>query len=230
MKSEKKPWRPSPAIIALMTAVILIAGTMLIGWLNARRYRVNARVEIAEPITVTESPLPSASATGTALPEGEVARMAERIREATGMLMGLTVLAITEQMNHRTPASVDSLLRIMIERNLLPPNVTPTATKGTLISARATIYPRYRLQPLGIEIVSVGREHLDGPPIIARLDTRGGENSGAVLLVAKKTVGTTLLDAFASFTEIAAANWSIEPLRERSFNPGEIEQLNQWVR
>ena len=230
MKTEKKPWRPSPAIIALMTAFIMIAGTMLIGWLNARRYRVNARVEIAEPINAAESLLPPASATATTLPDGEVARMAERIRESAALLMGLSILTVTEQMNHRVPTNADSLLKLMVERNLLPPNVRQTSAKDILLSIRATIYLRYRLDPLGIEIISIGRESIDGPPTIARLDARGGDNSGAILLISKKTESSLLPKAFAPLTEINTADWSIEPLRERSFNPGEIDQLNQWVR
>lgn len=230
MNSEKKLRRLSPAIIALATAVIVIAGTLLIGWFNARRYRVNARVEIAAPVAANEATASPASPIAAVVPDGEVARLAARIREATGLLMGLTVLAVTEQMNHHTPATADALLQLMAQRNLFPPGVTETATKGALTSERAALYLRYRTQPLGIEVVSVGRERLDGPAVIARLDARGDDHSGAMLLIARSATGITLPEAFKPLPEIAALGWSVEALRERSFAPEEIHQLNEWVR
>jgi hypothetical protein len=226
MKSEKKRWRPSPALVTLTTALVVIAVTMLLGWFNARRYRVNARVEIAEPVTSPENSASPASTIASTLPDGEVARTAERIREATGLLMGLTVLAVTEQMSDRIPTKVEALLNLMAERDLLSPGVNQTLIKGALTSDRATIYVRYRSVPFGVEVVSVGREKIDGPAVIARLVTGGADDSGAALFVAKKIEGVTAPRPFASLTEIAALNWSVESLRERSFNPQEIDQLN----
>src|SRR5262249_28740262 len=68
-----------------------------------------------------------------------------------------SVVSVTEQMNHRAPASVDSLVKMMAERNLLPPNVNLSSTKGVLVSTHATIYLRYRIEPVGIEVVSAER-------------------------------------------------------------------------
>lgn len=230
MKQEKKRWRPSPAIIVVTTALIVIAGTMLIGWLSARRYRVNARVEIADPIAATAESTAPASINPANLPDGEVARLATRIREATGLLMGLTLLAVTEQMNNRSLADVDVLIERMAERGLLPPGIERTTMKGTLASAHASLHVRFRRLPFGIEVVSLGRDPLDGPAVIVRLAATGDDQSGAILLVAKKRDGAPIPQAFAPLTDVAALNWSIEPLREGSFSPEEIHQLNQWAR
>src|SRR2546422_10006485 len=99
MKREKRRWRPSPALVVITTAIVVIAGTLLIGWLSARRYRVTARVEIADPEPLPEQLISQAPAPGAFLTDGEVARTAARIREADGLLMGLTVLSVSEQMN-----------------------------------------------------------------------------------------------------------------------------------
>jgi hypothetical protein len=228
VRTEKKFWRPSPAVITLTTAVAVIAMTMLIGWLNARRYRVNARVEIGGPIAVNEEPT-SLAPTTSLPPDGEVARLAERIREATGLLMGLTVLAVTEQMNNRSLANTDGLIALMSQHRLFPPQVNTTSTKGVLASSRATICLRYRAQPLGIEIVSVGRNALDGPAVIVRMDASGTDDSGAVLLVAKRRENVALPEAFTPLSKMTSLNWSIEPLRERSFDPQEVDQLHRWT-
>ncbi|MGE0128984.1 MAG: hypothetical protein AB7U82_12970 [Blastocatellales bacterium] len=230
MKIGKKHWRPSPPLIVIATAVIVITGMLLAGWLNARSYRTKARVEIADPVTEASAPTLSTTTKTSGLPDGEVARMALRIREATGVLMGLALLAVNEQMNNRNVASVDALIALMSTRGLLPPGVKLTTTKSELASDHATIYVRFRPQPLGLEVVSVGRDRLDGPPLIARLSTGGDDNTGALLLVAKRTEGNNLPEPFASPAEIASLNWNIEPLRERQFTSQEIDSLNLWAR
>ena len=230
MKPERKDWHLSPPVIVIITVVVVMAGMLLAGWLNARSYRVKARVEIADPMIEASSPA-SPTATNTLnLPDGEVARLALRVREATGVLMGLALLTVNEQMSNRNIVSIDALINIMTARNLFPPGVRPTSTKGALASDHAAIFVRFRPQPLGLEVVSVGREQLDGPVIITRLSAGGDDNSGALLLVAKKTEGVTLPEPFASSAEIAALNWSIEPLRDRQFTPQEIDALNSWAR
>ncbi len=229
MKTKKKKWRPSPALIVTLTALVVIAGMLLAGWLNARRYRVKARVEIAEPAMENQTPQASAAGNTINLPDGEVAKTAARVREATGLLMGLTMLAITEQMNDRSPANADALVELMAKRNLLPPGIRQTLTKGVLISDRATIYLRYRPAPLGIEVISVGSKRSDGPSVIARLASGGDDNSAAVLLIAKKA-DAAIPEPFAPHSQTLMAGWSIEPLRERSFTPEEVEQLNTWTR
>ena len=229
MRSEKKRWRPSPPLIVTLTVVIVIAGMLFAGWFNARRYRVKARVEIAEPAIELQTAQASVVATAVGLPDGEVARTATRVREVTGLLMGLAMLAITEQMGNRSPANADALVELMAKRNLLPPRVRQTSTKGVLISDCATIYVRYRSAPLGIEVASIGSERADGPAIIVRLAAGSDDDSGALLLIARKAE-TPIPAPFATVAQILAMGWNAEPLRERSFAPEEIEQLNAWTR
>jgi hypothetical protein len=229
MRSEKK-WRPSSPLIVALTVVIVIAGMLCTGWLNARRYRLNARVEIAEPALEPQTPQASAvTTTAKLLPDGEVARTAIRVREATGLVMGLAMLAITEQMNARSPANADALIELMAKRNLLPPSIRQTSTEGVLISGYATIYVRYRPAPFGIEVVSIGGERADGPAIIARLAAGSDDDSGAVLLLARKAEAP-IPAPFALISQILALGWNVEPLRERSFTAEEIERLNAWTR
>jgi hypothetical protein len=229
MKSEKRRWRPSPLIVVLTTAAIVIVVTMVLGWLNARRYRTTASVEIGEPAVAIEASLPPASVVTSILPDDEVARMAMRIRETTGLLMGLTILAISEQISNRNPGNVEALVNLMSQRNLLPPGID-RVSGGALASDHATIYVRYCSRPIGVEVVSVGREKLDGPAVIARLYAGGDDDAGAVLLIAKRFEGIAIPRAFAPLTEIATFDWSIEQLRERSFAERELNRINEWAR
>lgn len=144
--------------------------------------------------------------------------------------MGLAMLALTEQINRQQVASVDALLDLLTQRALLPPGVQRQTAQGVLASERAVLYVRYRPRPLGVEVISIGRERLDGPAIIARLVTGGDDQTGAVLLVARKVESVTPPEPFAPLDQVAGMNWRMEPLREGAFSPQEVEQLNHWAR
>jgi hypothetical protein len=230
MKIGKLRFRPSPPVVVLTTAVVLGVGILFLGWINARRYRVNAVVEISDLPLSKEVASTTIALNAAGMPDGEVARLAVRVREATGLLMGLSVLALNEQIYNRGPAKAEGLVSLMSQRNLLPEGITPAYADAKLESERSTIYVRYRPNPLGVEVISIGREKLDGPGLIARLVAGDQDESAAVLLVAKKNDGVEIPKAFASLTEIAALNWSVEPLRERAVTPQELEELNNWAK
>lgn len=227
--SEQRRWRPAPITIVLTTTVVVIASLLGIGWLNARRYRVRARVEIAEPQLAQSGQRQATSASAFQLPHGEVERIAVRVREVAGLLYGLTALAVTEQIQQRRVTNVQSLLQLLAMRNLSPPGMSLQANAGALVSARATLYVRYRPQPFGLEIVSVGHEQLDGPAVIGRLDGAASETTDAVLLIAKRTVGTTLPAAFAPLEQTLALGWQMETLRPHAGTEAEMQQLEQWA-
>jgi hypothetical protein len=65
--------------------------------------------------------------------------MAVRVREASGLLMGLAMLAVSEQMNDRNPVNVDALIGLIAARNLIPPGIDQSLAKGALASDRAVI-------------------------------------------------------------------------------------------
>jgi hypothetical protein len=102
-----------------------------------------------------------------------------------------------------------------------------------LESARALIYVRYRPEPLAIEVISVGRERLDGPALIGRIATGGqvdtSANTGATLFVARGLGDVQLPEPFAPAARMTALNWTPEPLRDRAFTPQEMEQINGWL-
>src|SRR5262249_4477664 len=161
-----------------------------------------AQVEITGPAPILERSTPQTPAPGALITDGEVARTAARVREASGLLMGLAVLSVSEQMNNRPALSRDALIELMARRNLFPPGVRRTQALGALASDRATIYVRYRPLPPGIEVVSIGREKTDGPALIVRLVAGDDGHSGAVMFVAKKFEGVPTPRPFAPASEI----------------------------
>ena len=175
MKVGRRRFRPSPPVVVLTTAIVLIVGMLFLGWLNARRYRVNAVVEISEPSISKEVSSTTIALNAAGMPDGEVARLAVRVREATGLLMGLSVLALNQQIHNRGPAKAEELVSLMSQRNLLPEGIAHVSSEARLESECAAIYVRYRPVPLAIEVISIGREKLDGPDLIARL-VAGGQD------------------------------------------------------
>lgn len=228
--TNTKRWRPPPLVVVLATTALTLTALLGIGWLNARRYRVKARVEIAEPVIAGRVETLAGNVQPGSLPNGEVERMALRVREVTGLLYGLTLLAVTEQMNRRQVSNVQALLQLLAQRNLLPPGIQSQPAAGACTTTHATLYVRYCSQPLGLEVVSVGHERLDGPSLIGRLSAGGTEQTGVLLLIAKPSANANIPAPFASLEQIIALGWQMEPLREHAGATTESDQLQQWAR
>ncbi len=101
--------------------------------------------------------------------EGEVSRTEERIREATALALAATLFAASESLARRTPASVNALLAGVNAAGLLPPGMRLDDSTGLVRSVRGELQLRYRNEPLEIEVLSVGKERLDGPVLLLRV-------------------------------------------------------------
>jgi hypothetical protein len=230
MRVLSKHWRPSPGTAVIATAACVISLLLALNWLSARRSRFNAQVEIAAPLVETASAKSPANPSTQILPDGEVERTAIRVREVSALVIGLTLFVVNEGLAKRPITSVEALTDRFASNGLLPPGIARREAKGVLSSDRATIYVRYRPEPLAIEVVSLGHEPLDGPAIIGRIVSGGDEYAGAELFIARQLGNVILPEPFAANAQVAAMNWSVEPLRERNLAPQELEQLNHWLR
>lgn len=230
MSRTKSRWRLSPLFVTGTTTCLVILFVLTLNWLAARRNRLTARVEIAAPVVEAAQEKTKASSSTQSLPDGEVERTALRVREASALVTGLTLFAVNEGLQRRPVNRVESLLEKFITGGLLPPGIERHETSGVLTSHHATLYLRYRPEPLAIEIISLGHDERDGPAIIARIITGKEEAAGASLLLARQLSNVALPAPFTPNAEIAALNWSVEPLRERNFTEPELAQLNAWLR
>lgn len=228
MKQTMRHWVLQPHIIVLVTAFGVVGGLLLLRWVAARRQGVTARVEVAAPQIEAASQKAAASPSPRALPDGEVERTAARVREVSALVMGLTLLAIQEAIAGNTLASSEALTERFVARRLLPPTIRPAAARGVLESETAVLYIRYRVEPLALEVVSLGRAPEDGAPIIGRIVT--GRDEHSALFIARQSKGATLPDPFLPAAQVLALNWSAEPWRERAFAPQEMEQIQHALR
>src|SRR5262245_56766582 len=229
MRATKNRRRPSPVLVVFATALSVIAFMVCSSWLSARRNRINARVEIADPLVEAAAAQSQPIQAAPVLPDGEVVRTAARVREVSAMVTGLTLLAVNEAIARRPATTVQSLTDRFAAAGLLPPGIRRHAANGVFESERGLIYVRYRPEPLAIEVVSIGRTPIDGPAIVGRLATGTDDDSGAALFIAGRISGAPLPEPFAPTSQVAAMGWSVEPLRERAFSPQELEQVNAWL-
>nr|WP_281722485.1 hypothetical protein [Nitrosomonas nitrosa] len=229
MSKAKPRWRPSPLLVTGATASFIILLVVSLNWLAVRRNRLTARVEIAPPIVEAANDKTTATPSAPRLPDGEVERTALRVREASALVVGLTLFAVNEGLQRRPLLRVEALTAQFVTAGLLPPGIAQDNNGGVLASPHANIYVRYRPSPLAVEVVSLGREDRDGPALIARIVTGAEETSGASLLLARQLGNIPIPDPFTPNAQMTALNWSIEPLRERSFTAPELAQLNAWL-
>jgi hypothetical protein len=202
----------SPTAIISLTALLVFAVFATAGY-----YRTTKAVD---PRVTTEfgqrAISSSASTRYTVIPtmiDGEVARTADRIGEATALALSACLYAANEQTRGRTPRTVRDLVAGIVARGLLPPGLAFTQTEGVLASARGTLSMRYRPIPLGIEIVSVGTKPEDGPALIVRVPDETSDKGEAQLFVANSLGGVQVPAPFAPAAEAIALGWSPERWR-----------------
>ncbi len=204
---HSKPW---PLLIAVSAAALFIAATFVTNYFGLRAIDPRVTVEFGEGASVKQ-----ASARQTVIAttiDGEVARTAERIGEATALALSASLYAASEQIKGRSPLAAQDLLAGIAAQNLLPPGLEFTRG-GTLVSAYGSLSVRYRPAPLGVEVVSVGHRPEDGPALIVRIPDELSDKGETKLFIARSLSDVKLPTPFAPAAEVIALGWSPETLR-----------------
>ncbi len=229
-------WKMSPAAVVGVTALTVVGASLVTG--------LAQRIGVIEPhvLIVGESSEESA-VTSESKPhtppqmDGEVIRTTERLREVSALTMALGLYATRERIEGRTPGTVDALLAGATKHGLMPPGITPQGQSGTLVAMHrtrfgtaphGTLFVRYRLEPLGIEVIAVSRERRDGPALMMRLPDDKAEGEGAGFFMATRLDDVVVPQPFAGEPEVLAAGWSRESLRAVKLLPEEGQNLRKW--
>jgi hypothetical protein len=149
--------------------------------------------------------------------EGEVSRTEERIREATALALAATLFAANESLGRRTPTSTNALLAGVNATGLLPPGMRLDDSTGLVRSVRGELQLRYRSEPLEIEVLSVGKERLDGPALLIRVPQSSSQSKAdaavAQLYLATRLDEIPLPRPFITEAEIITLGFAPEPFR-----------------
>ena len=203
---HSKPW---PLLIAA-AAALFIAATFVTNYFRLRAIDPRVTVEFGEGASVKQTSYRQTVIATTI--DGEVARTAERIGEATALALSASLYAASEQIEGRTPRDARDLLAGIAAEKLLPPGVTPTQ-EGVLVSAYGSLSIRYRPAPLGVEVVSVGHRPEDGPALIVRIPDELSDKGETKLFIARSLSDVKIPAPFAPAAEVIALGWSPEILR-----------------
>jgi hypothetical protein len=204
-------------IVGFVVTVIVAARLASSGFFH-RTGTIDARVRLQDNQLreITERQRQQQVGAFNAIIEGEVSRTEERIREATALATAASLFAASESLNRRTPTSVTTLLSSLNRVGLMPPGVRLLNTQGDVACSHGKFFVRYRPEPLGVEVVSLGEVRLDGPALLVRVPDRGisGTNEeGAGLYLASRLDEITVPSPFASEAEVVALGFAPEPLR-----------------
>lgn len=141
---------------------------------------------------------------------GEVATTAERAQEATGVALAAGLLLASEVSKGRAPADAGQLVSALLQRGLLP-GFAAGGQPGTLLTSRGTLAVRYRRTPIGIEVVSVGRNREAGPAILIQMPAESHANESGIWL-AESLDDLVIPRPFAPAAEVIAAGWKPDAL------------------
>ncbi|MCI0389863.1 MAG: hypothetical protein MOB07_14030 [Acidobacteria bacterium] len=192
--------------------VLFVVGFSVVSSLARRIGVVEPRVRIergASLTTAQTAALARMQVAGKAMC-GEVATTAERLREASALAATASLLAVSER-----GTSGAALLRKMAAENLLPPGVALTDRAKVLATPYGSLVLHFRSAPLGVEVLSLGKDKAAGPALIVRVagDIPGAE--GVRVWSATRLDEVQLPRPFAAESEVIAAGWQ----------PGELPRM-----
>lgn len=145
--------------------------------------------------------------------QGEVYSDAERLREASALAIGGTLVAADQRLNDRAIETVDGLIEEMYRTEAMPPGIEFNAAKKCLTSEVANYFVRYRQSPLGVEVVSECKGQLCGPVLLVRLPDDEFSEGALTYYTAPPTGSVPVPAAFSSAADVIKAGWRPEKFR-----------------
>src|SRR5215813_9068270 len=202
--------KPPTAALAGLTASLVVIAVIVASYFRPRAIDPRVTMEFGEGASIKQTAAGQAFIASTI--DGEVARTAERLGEATALALSASLYATNEQIKGRAPHTERDLLGVVATQKLLPPGLSFTQGGG-LVSAYSALSVRYRPAPLGIEIVSIGHKPEDGPALIVRIPDELSDKGEVKLFIAGSLSNVRVPAPFAPAAEVIALGWSPETLR-----------------
>jgi len=198
-------------MIAGLAASIVVAAALIASYFRLRAIDPQVTMEFGQG-AIGKQASTGQTVIATTI-DGEVARTAERIGEATALALSASLYAASERLRGRTPRGARDLLSGLAAQNLLPPGLALTQVEGSLVSTYGNVSVRYRPLPLSIEVIALGRKPADGPALIVRIPDETPDKGEAKLYIAGSLGDVRVPAPFSPAAEIIALGWSPEPLR-----------------
>ena len=160
--------------------------------------------------------------------QGEVYDQVEQVRESAALAMGTTLLAVHGVLERKPFTTVDSLLAGVVAGGLAPPGLSQDSGNAAMSSAQAVYYIRYRAEPLGVEVLSIGKGKGSGVAIVVRLPDDGfSENALTYYMLSK--AGAQMPAAFTPTSQLMVAGWQPVTFKASEVSGSERELQRQWL-
>ena len=214
--------------LLISAAAVLIPTVMVVRYLATRNVAsVDPNVSIQRS-QVDESSTLKASNNPIDLPDGEVYRTADRLREASALALASALYAANGQANRQFIPDANALIAGIRPEGLLPPGMTIDAG-AMLLSNRSRLLLRFRPEPFVIEVLSFPRSREDGPALMIRIPAAGNDAEHGSVFIADRLGDIDPPAAFDSLTNCVRAGWI-----DQTFSLAEIpeiqwQQLRHWL-
>jgi hypothetical protein len=165
--------------------------------------------------------------------DGEVYRTEGRLREASAVAIASSLSGVARSVERRPVRTVDELLDEIVRRGLLPPGVELVRERNMIVSERSMIHVRFRPEPFGVEIVSLGRERADGPGLLLRVPDENAtppQNARQRYFYSFRLENVSVPEAFAPASAVQAAGWQTDYMNAELPEGANAEQLAAWTR
>jgi hypothetical protein len=199
------------ALIAVVTALLLVALSLVVS-ITGRTGVTNPHIRV-ETLTTAQRAVALRSQRYQVVQkafDGEVATTAKRLQEATAAATAAGFLIAEELASNRAPANSEQLVSALLQRGMLK-DFSKGQEAGSLVTPAGAIALRYRRTPIGVEVVSVGRNREAGPAILIRVPNNEQINESGIWMLGSLDE-VDIPRPFAPEAELVALGWRPDPV------------------
>lgn len=215
-------------------ALLIITAAVLISTVIVARYLATRNVASVDPSVLIERAHGDESSnlkTGNNsidLPDGEVYRTAERLREASALALASALYAANGQANRQFIPDADALIAGIRSAGLLPPGMTIDA-RAMLLSNRSKLLLRFRPDPFATEVLSFPRSREDGPALMIRIPAAGNDAEHGSVFIADRLGDIDPPAAFDSLTNCVRGGWIDQSFSLVEMTEAQWQPLRSWL-
>lgn len=162
------------------------------------------------------------------LPDSEVPRTAERLRDVTAVGVAAVTYVMEGAIREHPPHDISEIVAAIVERQLIPAEWV-TNQPGVLQMQHSTVYLRYSPDYVQIEVVSVPKERQDGPGILIRIPDPENPSASARYFESLHLDGIIYPSPFAPIAEIVTAGWQPRLFQQTQFPDDQRAQIEYWA-
>ena len=200
--------RPTPMFVVGTVAVLF--GLLLLSAPAVKRFftdRLSPRISFGQGRALRQGggAAKKQKPAATTIFDGEVYRTEGRLREAGAVAIAATLSGVASLAERRPVRNVGELLQDISRRGLFPPGLELAPDRNLLVSEHSEIHVRLRPAPFAVEVLSFGRERLDGPALLLRVpDETQNKTEAARYFFSLKLEEVRVPDPFANPSAVLA--------------------------